>query len=115
VQFMDFSISSKWNASASQATFFEMLSACSASFLADMTRISKGMNHRDCEGPWVYTFVSFRQGCLRKCPISAGNGSVPDFARMNRSESDHVTGQKTGRTTLLTSRRVDTDSYGVEL
>jgi len=26
---MDFSISSKWNVSASQATFFETLSACS--------------------------------------------------------------------------------------
>src|ERR1700730_8753657 len=67
---MDFSISSKWNASESQATFFEMLSACSASFLADMTRISKGMNHRDCDrDPCVYTLVSFRQRCLRNGPI----------------------------------------------
>ncbi len=55
MQLMDFSISSKWNVSASQATFFEMLSACSASFLANMTRISKGMNHRACKrGDHVY-------------------------------------------------------------
>jgi hypothetical protein len=52
VLLMDFSISSKWNVSAFQATFFEMLSAWSASFLADM------------------------------------------MPRMNRSESDHVAGQK---------------------
>ena len=60
---MDFSISSKWKVSAFQATFFEMLSAWSASFLADMTRISRGMNHRACKErrPCVYTFVSFRQ------------------------------------------------------
>jgi hypothetical protein len=32
-----------------------MLSACSASFLANMTRISKGMNHRACKrGDHVY-------------------------------------------------------------
>jgi hypothetical protein len=49
VQLMDFSISSKWNVSASQAMFFEMLSACRPSFLADMTRISMGMNHRACK------------------------------------------------------------------
>jgi hypothetical protein len=49
VLLMDSSISSKWNVSASQATFFEMLSAWSASFLADMTRISRGMNHRACK------------------------------------------------------------------
>jgi hypothetical protein len=48
VRLMDFSISSTWNANASQTTFFETLSACSASFLTDMTRISKGMNHRVC-------------------------------------------------------------------
>jgi hypothetical protein len=46
VQLMDFSISSQRNVSAFQATFFEMLSAWSASFLADMTRISRGMNQR---------------------------------------------------------------------
>ena len=46
MQLMNFSISSKGNVSASQATFFEMLSAWSASFLADMTRISRGMNHQ---------------------------------------------------------------------
>jgi hypothetical protein len=87
VQFMDFSISSKWNVSAFQATFFEMLSACSASFLADMTRISRGMNHRDCEGrPCVYTFVSFRQGSLRNVPISAGNGSAQDSAHESIGE-----------------------------
>ena len=45
---MDFSISSKRNVSAFQATFFEMLSAWSASFLAGMTRISREMNHRAC-------------------------------------------------------------------
>jgi len=49
VQLMNFSIASKGNVSASQATFFEMRSACSASFLADMTRISRGMNHRACK------------------------------------------------------------------
>ena len=49
MQLMNFSIASKGNVSASQATFFEMRSACSASFLADMTRISKGMNHRACK------------------------------------------------------------------
>ncbi len=61
---MDFSISSKWNVSVFQTKFFEMLSAWSVSFLADMTRISRGMNHRVCnEGrPCVYTSVSFRQG-----------------------------------------------------
>ena len=64
---MDFSISSKWNVSAFQVTFFEMLSAWSASFLTDMTRISRGMNYRACKErrPCVGTFVSFRQGCLR--------------------------------------------------
>ena len=36
MQLMDFSISSKGNVSASQATFFEMRSAWSASFLADV-------------------------------------------------------------------------------
>ena len=46
---MDLSISSKRNVSAFQATFFEMLSAWSASFLADMTRISREMNHRACK------------------------------------------------------------------
>ena len=46
---MDLSISSKRNVSAFQATFFEMLSAWSASFLAGMTRISKEMNHRTCK------------------------------------------------------------------
>ncbi len=49
MQLMNFSIASKGNVSASQATFFEMRSACSASFLADMTRISRGMNHRACK------------------------------------------------------------------
>ena len=49
MQLMNFSISSMGNVSASQGTFFEMLSACSASFLADMTRISRGMNHRACK------------------------------------------------------------------
>ena len=48
-ELMNFSIASKGNVSASQATFFEMRSACSASFLADMTRISRGMNHRVCK------------------------------------------------------------------
>ncbi len=46
---MDLSISSKRNVSAFQATFFEMLSAWSASFLAGMTRISREMNHRACK------------------------------------------------------------------
>src|ERR1700686_1855912 len=36
------------NVSAFQATFFEMLSAWSASFLAGMTRIATEMNHRAC-------------------------------------------------------------------
>ena len=49
MQLMDFSISSKRNVRAFQATFFEMLSAWSASFLADMTRISREMNHRACK------------------------------------------------------------------
>jgi hypothetical protein len=82
VLLMDFSISSKWNASAFQVTFFEMLSAWSASFLADTTRISRGMNHRACKErrPCVGTFVSFRQGCLRNVPISVGNGSAQDAA-----------------------------------
>ena len=43
---MDLSISSKRNLSAFQATFFEMLSAWSASFLAGMTRISREMKRR---------------------------------------------------------------------
>ena len=83
------------NVSAFQVTFFEMLSAWSASFLADTTRISRGMNHRACKErrPCVGTFVSFRQGCLRNVSISVGNGSAQD-ARTNRSESDHATGQK---------------------
>src|SRR6266550_1169026 len=46
---MDLSISSKRNVSAFQATFFEMLSAWSASFLAGMTCISREMNHRACK------------------------------------------------------------------
>ena len=46
---MDLSISSKRNVRAFQATFFEMLSAWSASFLAGMTRISREMNHRACK------------------------------------------------------------------
>lgn len=45
---MDLSISSKRNVNSFQATFFEMLSAWSASFLAAMTRISREMNHRAC-------------------------------------------------------------------
>ena len=45
---MDFSISSKRNVSALQATFFKMLDAWSASFFPDMTRISSGMNQRAC-------------------------------------------------------------------
>ena len=49
MQLMSFSISSKGNISASQATFFEVRSAWSVSFLADMTRISRGMNHRACK------------------------------------------------------------------
>jgi hypothetical protein len=49
VLLMDFSISSKWNVSAFQATFFEMLNDWSAFFLADMTRISREMNHRACK------------------------------------------------------------------
>jgi hypothetical protein len=49
VLLMDLSISSKRNVSAFQATFFEMLSAWSASFLAGMTRISREMNHRACK------------------------------------------------------------------
>ena len=55
------------NVSAFQVTFFEMLSAWSASFLTDMTRISRGMNYRACKErrPCVGTFVSFPQGCLR--------------------------------------------------
>jgi len=82
VLLMDFSISSKWNVSAFQATFFEMLSAWSVSFLADMTRISRGMNHRACKErrPCVDIFVSFRQ-CLRNVPISVGNRSAQDAAR----------------------------------
>jgi hypothetical protein len=49
VLLMDLSISSKRNVRAFQATFFEMLSAWSASFLAGMTRISREMNHRACK------------------------------------------------------------------
>jgi hypothetical protein len=49
VLLMDFSISSKRNVSAFQATFFEMLNAWSASFFPDMTRISRGMNQRACK------------------------------------------------------------------
>jgi hypothetical protein len=49
VLLMDCSISSKRNVRAFQATFFEMLSAWSASFLTDMTRISREMNHRACK------------------------------------------------------------------
>jgi len=49
VRLMDLSISSKRNVSAFQATFFEMLSAWSASFLAGMTRISREMNDRACK------------------------------------------------------------------
>ena len=45
---MDLSFSWKRNVSAFQASFFEMLSAWSASFLAGMTRISREMNHRAC-------------------------------------------------------------------
>ena len=84
---MDSSISSKWDVSASQATFFEMLSAWSASFLADMTRISRGMNHRACkEGrPCVYTFASFRQGCCVMTGFLPETGR-PRIPRMNRSE-----------------------------
>src|ERR1019366_4901039 len=83
---MDSSISSKWNVSASQATFFEMLSAWSASFLADMTRISRGMNHRACkEGrPCVYTFASFRQGC---CVMT---GFLPETGRPKDSAHESV-------------------------
>src|SRR6266850_597909 len=86
---MDFSISSKWNASAFQVTFFEMLSAWSACFLADTTRISRGMNHRACKErrPCVGTFVSFRQGRLRNVPISSETDR-PRKRRRNRSESD---------------------------
>src|SRR5229473_2957800 len=49
VLLMDFSISSRRNVSAFRVTFFEMLSAWSPSFLADMTRISREMNHRACK------------------------------------------------------------------
>jgi len=49
VLLMDFSISLKRNVSAFRVTFFEMLSAWSPSFLADMTRISREMKHRACK------------------------------------------------------------------
>src|ERR1700758_1292521 len=45
---MDLSISSKRNVNSFQATFFEMRSAWSVSFLAGTTRISREMNHRAC-------------------------------------------------------------------
>ena len=57
---MDFSISSKWNVSASRATFFEMLNAWSASFFPDMTRISRGLNQRACKD-CVVAFVTHFQ------------------------------------------------------
>jgi hypothetical protein len=49
VLLMDLSIPPKRNVSAFQATFFEMLSAWGASFLADPIRISREMNHRACK------------------------------------------------------------------
>jgi hypothetical protein len=68
VLLMDFSISSKWNVSAFQATFFEMLSAWNASFLVDMTRVSRGMNHRACKERrpcerWRACFSSQESAC----------------------------------------------------
>lgn len=93
---MDSSISSKWNVSASQATFFEMLSAWSASFLADMTRISKGANHRACkEGRQCQYLRELSARLLLNDRISAGNRSAEDSAHESVG-SDHVTGQQTG-------------------
>ena len=57
---MDFSISSKRNVSAFQATFFEMLNAWNASFFLDMTRISRGMNQRDCKDHAVWLITHFQ-------------------------------------------------------
>jgi hypothetical protein len=71
---------------ASQATFFEMLSAWSASFLADMNRISRGMNHRACKEDDHVSISSRAFGrLLPNDPISAGNVQ-PRIPRMNRSE-----------------------------
>jgi hypothetical protein len=57
---MDFSISSKRNMIAFQARFFEMLSVWNASFFLDMTRISRGMNQRDCKDRAVWLITQFQ-------------------------------------------------------
>jgi len=70
VLLMDFSISSKRNVSAFQATFFEMLNAWSASFFPDMTRISRGMNQRACKDCAVAFVTHFqpRTGLVEESP-----------------------------------------------
>jgi len=70
VLLMDFSISSKRNVSAFQATFFEMLNAWSASCFPDMTRISRGMNQRACKDCAVAFVTHFqpRTGLVEESP-----------------------------------------------
>ena len=84
---MDFSISSKRNVSAFQATFFEMLNAWSASCFPDMTRISRGMNQRACKDCAVAFVTHFqpRTGPRRREPI---RDQIVDGSPFTRSTCD---------------------------